>query len=295
MISRYKYRDSIFRTNTLNQNLRIENAESILKIFRLISGTVDCEDEYRSAKYKFRKNYTDFPFTTDVQQNRASIVNNFPIEVKINDLDKYFKTSKHNKKFYDSIETELIKCLIAEHDKRYLESFFYLYRVIEGVCYSIPLMYVSKNKDYNKTYSDLQSFFGKDKDGELAFFKRFVSETFHKEGFFKGSILINLLEINIEEIRPIYYQTYINKLKNSAIIDPRENESIEIKFIGFYEFIIELRNRFFHNAKGSWQSNLESTTLIYPDLFFKPLINHGINWISVILFEIIKNDLEKSG
>jgi hypothetical protein len=294
MISRYKYHDVIFRENSLSQNLRIENGNSILRIFRLISGTINCEDEYKNTIYKFRNNFTTFPFVENSKLSGSTVLDNFPPELKIKDLDEYFKKARDNKKFYDSIEIELLKCLIADYDKRYLESFFYLYRVIEGICYSIPLMYVSKNKDYNKTYTELQGFFGKDKDGELAFFKRFVSETFNKEDFYKSNMLINLHQIEIEEIRPVYYQIYLEKLKNKTVGQPVENESIEVKFIVFYDFMIELRNRFFHNAKGSWQENLESTNLLFPDLFFKPLISHGINWISIILFEIIKNDFAKS-
>ena len=294
MISRYKYNDVIFKENSLSQNLRIENGNSILRIFRLISGTINCEDSYKNKTYKFRNNYTTFPFQQNNKLSAKTILNNFPEEIKIKDLDDYFRRARNNKKFYDSIEVELLKCLIADYDKRYLESFFYLYRIIEGICYSIPLMYVSKNKDYGKTYNELQAFFGKDKDGELNFFKRFVSETFKDEDFYKSNISINLHLIEIEEIRPTYYQIYLDKLKNKTVGVPSENESIEVKFIVFYDFMIELRNRFFHNAKGSWQSNLESTHLLFPDLFFKPLISHGINWISIILFEIIKNDFAKN-
>lgn len=294
MISRYKYKDVIFRENSLSQNLRIENGSSILRIFRLISGTINCEDEYKNTVYKFRNNYTTFPFVENNKLSGTTVLDNFPPELLIKDLDQYFKKARENKKFYDSIEIELLKCLIADYEKRYLESFFYLYRVIEGICYSIPLMYVSKNKDYNKTYSELQGFFGKDKDGELAFFKRFVAETFNKEDFYKSNILIDLHQIEIEEIRPVYYKIYLEKLKNKTASQPIENESIEVKFIVFYDLMIELRNRFFHNSKGSWQENLESTNLLFPDLFFKPLISHGLNWISIILFEIIKNDFAKS-
>lgn len=292
MINRYKYKDVIFSLNTSTPNLKIENGNSILKIFRIISGTICCEDEYKSKTFKLKTNYTDFPYSQNLKLSRQSISKNFPVELNIRDINEYFRDARHNRKFYDSIEVELLKCVIAEQNERYLESFFYLYRIIEGISYSIPLIYVSKNKDYNKTYSELQSFFGKDKDGELAFFKRFVSQTFSSEGFYNSTVTINLLEIQIEEIRPVYYKIYLEKLNNKSVSNV-ENEQIEVKFITFYEFIIELRNRFFHNAKGSWQANLESTDLLFPDLFFKPLIKHGINWISVILFEVIKNDFSR--
>ena len=293
MNSRYLFVDTIFQENTRNEFLRIENSTSILNIFRLISGTINIKDIYTNKIYKLRNNHIKFPTEVNTKLSSKIIVNNFPEEVTLNDLNNYFKKAKSNLKFYKSIEAELIKCIIAYEDNKTLESFFYLYRIIEGISYSIPLIYVSKKSDYNKTYSDLQSFFGKDKDGELSFFKRFVSETFKDEDFYKSNIDIDLLEIETEEIRAKYYSIYLKRMSEKHIVSKNENELIKIKFIGFYDFLIELRNRFFHNSKGSWQENLESTELLYPDLFFKPLIKHGINWISLIIFEIIKVDFDK--
>ncbi len=293
MIKRYTYIDPIFRTSARNQNLRIESDNSILTLFRLISGTINCIDLYKNKEYRFRTNYSNFPFSENDTMNQSVVLNNFPDEVKLKDLDIYFKRSKFNSKFYSSIKSEFIKCLIAEKENNHLEAFFYLYRIIEGISYSIPLIYVSKHKNYNKTYKQLQSYFGKEKKGELAFFKMFISETFKDEEFFKSTIDIDITQIDIEEIREDYYNLYIDKMKDVAIRDKSENEEIQISFIGFYEFIIELRNRFFHFAKGTWQDNLSSSELLFPDYFFKPIINHGINWVSIILFEIIKVDFEK--
>lgn len=293
MNNRYLFVDTVFRANTKSKFLRIENNSSILNIFRIISGSINIEDTYTTKVYKLRKNHIKFPTELNSKLTSKTVLNNFPEEVTLEDLNNYFQKAKSNVKFYKSIEVELIKCIIAFEENRILESFFYLYRIIEGISYSIPLIYVSKNSDYNKTYKDLQSFFGKDKEGELGFFKRFVSETFKDEDFYKSNIEIDLLEIDLEEIRGRYYSIYLSKMQEKSVISKIENESIKIKFIGFYDFLIVLRNRFFHNSKGSWRENLESTELLYPDLFFKPLIKHGINWVSLILFEIIKVDFAK--
>ena len=259
MINRYSYKDPIFRINARNQNLRIESNNSILTLFRLISGTINCTDIYKNKEYKFRTNYSNFPFLENETINQSVVLNNFPDEVKLKDLDLYFKRSKFNSIFYSSIKSELIKCLIAEKENNHLEAFFYLYRIIEGISYSIPLIYVSKHRNYNKTYKQLQSYFGKDTDGELAFFKRFVTQTFKEEEFFKSTIDIDITEIDIEEIREDYYNLYLGKMKDAYIKEKSENEEIQISFIGFYEFMIELRNRFFHFTKGSWMDNLSSS------------------------------------
>lgn len=293
MTKRYEYQDTIFNSSTRNPNLRISSDNSILSVFRLITGTLDCTDLYTGELYKFRTNYTNFPYSENHSINQSTILENFPDEVKLRDLDEYFRRSKFNAEFYNSILSELLKCLVAKKDNTHLASFFYLYRVIEGISYSIPLIYVSKHKSYNKTYKELQSFFGREQDGELAFFKRFIIETFKKEDFFKSTIDINIKEIEIEEIQESYYELYLKKMNPKNVKDKTENEFINISFVGFYEFLIEIRNRFFHFTKGSWQDNLSSNEILFPDYFFKPIMDHGINWVSVILFEIIKVDFEK--
>lgn len=294
MINRYSIVDSVARNNTKYKHLKTEeNPSPILNIFRLISGTVNIKDNYQDKIYKIRDNNIKFPTETNTILKYDTLREQFDESVTLEDLNYFFLKARLNRKFYKSIEVELIKCLIAYKNDKYLESFIYLYRIIEGVSYSLPLIFVSKKDDYNKTYHDLQSYFGKDKDGELLFFKRFVSETFKDEDFYKSNITIDLNLVDIEELRPKYYELYLKKVNERFVLDKSENSFIKIKFIGYYDLLIELRNRFFHNLKGSWQENFDSTELMFPDQFFKPITLHGINWLSIILFEIIKFDLQK--
>jgi len=298
MIRRYTYQDPIFKVSTKNQNLRIESNNTILNVFRLISGTINCIDIYKNEIYKFRENYSNFPFTTNESINQSVVLNNFPDEVKLKDLNQYFKRSRFNSKFYGSIEQEIIKCLIANRNNNHLEAFFYLYRIIEGISYSIPLIYVSKHKNYDKKYKQLQSFFSNEQDGELAFFKRFLTETFKNEDFFKSTIDIDFNVLDQADLREAYYKIYLDKItskpmNSKGLKGQTLNQEIKLSYIGFYDFIIILRNRFFHFTKGTWQDNLSTTEILFPDYFFKPIVNHGLNWLSLIIFEIIKVDFEK--
>lgn len=294
MTNRYSIIDSIARNNTRYKHLKTEeNPSPILNIFRLISGTVNVKDNYLNKIYKIRDNNIKFPTEKNLNNKYETILELFDENITLADLNNFFLKARSNRKFYKSIEVELIKCIIAYKDEKYLESFIYLYRIIEGISYSIPLIFVSKKDDYNKTYHDLQSYFGKDKDGEILFFKRFVSETFKDEDFYRSNITIDLNMVDIEELRPKYYELYLKKINERFILDKAENSFIKIKFIGYYYLLIELRNRFFHNMKGTWQENFDSTELMFPDQFFKPITLHGINWLSIILFEIIKFDLQK--
>ena len=294
MNKRYKYSENLIKENSLNKHLNVnENRNPLLGIFRLLSGTVNCNDEFLNKNYKFRTNYFQFPYVDNIKLKQSIFTDLFPDEVKISHLNDYFKIAKRNKSFYETIECELIKCLIANKSLNYLESFFYLYRIIEGISYSLPLIYASKMKEYSKSYDMLQKFFSNSKDGELTFFKKFIIEIFKDEDFFKTSIGINLDLIEIEELKEKYYKSYFSLVTDKAKIeDFTENEELKITFIGYYEFIIELRNRYFHFLQGTWKENIKTTEVLYPDQFFKPLIDNGINWVAIVLFEVMKFDLD---
>ncbi|KAF2333780.1 hypothetical protein [Flavobacterium daemonense] len=294
MNKRYKYNESLIRANSKNKYLNAsENRNPLLGIFRLLSGTINCTDEFLEKNHKFRTNYFQFPYIDNDVLKQSIFTDLFPEEVKISHLNSYFKVARRNKKFYETIECELIKCLIANKSANFLESFFYLYRVIEGISYSLPLIFASKLKDYNKSYDLLQKFFSKSKESELAFFKKFICEVYKEEDFFKTSISINLDLIDVEELKEKYYKTYSSLIIDKKNIeDATENEEVKISFIGYYEFMIEVRNRYFHFLQGTWKENLKTTEVLYPDQFFKPLIDNGINWVAIILFEILKFDLD---
>lgn len=297
MNKRYTYSDPIFRDNTKYPNIRIElgKPNPILNVFRLISGTINCNDAFTNSIYKFRTDLIQLPYIKNFKTIQKTINDIFPDEVSLADIDRYFKKTRSNKKFYESVETEILKSKIAYKENRFLESFFFLYRVLEGISYSLPLLYVSKSRDYNKSFDKLKSFFNsKNEGGELAFFKLFITTTYKEEDFFKSTIDVDLNEIGIEDLKEPYYKLYIERIKPDAIKDSTENEQIKISFIGFYEFILEIRNRYFHYRQGTWRKNLKSTEILYPDLFFKPLVKHGLNWVSIIIFEIIKNDIQLS-
>jgi len=293
MIDRYSYSDPVLRKNSNYPKLDVEkNTSSLLKIFRLISGTIDCKDEFLEKNYRFRTNYLSLPFTLNTSFNYSTLTAPFPEEIDIATLNGYFGQLHRNASFYKSIQLEITKCLIAKSQESFLESFFYLYRMIEGICYTIPLIYTSKAKEYKKSFSQLQSFFnGQNIDRELAFFKKFLIEIYKNEDFYDSTIDIDFNLIEIEDVRTKYYNLYKSLTKQQQLEDCTEGEELKFKFVGFYEFLIELRNRYFHFLQGTWQKNLSSTEILYPDLFFKPSINQGINWVSTILFEIIKFDI----
>ena len=294
MNSRYTYSEILNLDFNSYSSLNVsENRNHLLGIFRLLTGTVNCLDEYLSKTYKFRTNYFQFPFQPDQRLNKSILLNQFENEVELSDLNDYFRVERRNKLFYEIIECELLNCLIANKQQNYSLAFLYLYRIIEGISYSLPLIYASKSKDYNKSFELFQKLFNGVKDGELGIFKKFIEEIYKNEDFFNSTINIKLDLIEIEELKEKYYKIYTSIIiKKDTIIDFTEYEELKISFLGYFEFLIGIRNKYFHFLQGIKKDNIRTMDVLYPEMFFKPIIDNGINWVSIILFEIMKNDLK---
>ena len=297
MIERYSYVEKIYTENDgVFAGLSLsENVNPGYRILRLLSGTCDFKDEYFSRVFKVRTNYLTMPRKKNSSLSRVTLLNQFPDEVNLDDLAKYFSNLKNNVEFYRLIEFELINCLTSRAQERYLEAFIFLYRMLEGISYSIPLMYISKSKSFMSSFKSLQAAMpSSEKEGELQLFKNFIDQHWNKKAFYKTTMDIDLEVIDVEEMRGVYFDLYKKLIPKGGIESESEDEEIKIKFADFRGFLVSIRNRYFHFLQGAWQKNIESGEIIFPDLFFKPLIDLGLNWIGISLFEVLVFDIDNS-
>lgn len=295
-MTRYTYSEPIVKNPNVNNRFLsvVENNRPLLKVFRLLSGTIICNDTFTQKKHRFKTNFFYLPYQDNVNLTQRTLLSNFEDEVPLSYLNKFFKISNQNNAFYFDIISEVTNCLVSMKKHDYLKSFIYLYRLLEGVSYSFPLLYTSKNFDYKKSYKELKSFFSEDSQaGELLFFKTFLKKTFGSEDFYNSTIDIDMIDIENEELRSSYYTIYKRHLRSEMINDSTQDIEIKINFPDFFSFIINVRNRYFHFLQGTNQSNLSSQEIPCPDMFFKPIVNQGLNAISIILFEIIKFEMER--
>lgn len=294
MIERYSYIEKIYIADDhLSSKLSLSrNINPAFRIFRILTGTCTIEDSFFGKKYKLTKNYLNFPCTTNTSHRKQVLIDVFPEETEQKDIAEYFDNLINNEEFYKTIEFELLNCIVARQNGRFLESFLFLYRILEGTCYSIPLLYISKSKNFKKSFRALQkSMPTKTNEGELQFFKNFINEHWSSEPFYRLTLDIDISSIEVEEMRSVYFSIYKEKA-GKGVEGETEDEELKISFIGFMDFLIELRNRYFHLLQGGWHNNIATSQIIFPDLFFKPIIDLGINWLSIAIFEVIKFDIE---
>lgn len=272
---------------------------SYFNILRIISGNVNIinidtgisvtiEDNFLSKWYQFNN---DESFETNI----SNILNE---SIEINDLKLFFFDTRYtlkNKDFFTRLENEFCNFLTYNSKESYTTSFVFLYRIIEVISYSFPLIYAAKTYDFKHTYGVLKEVFdsnsGSSKN-ELGFFKSAI------QVIFKGSELMETsvdIELNEEaEKNEKIYRAIRSVVQETAIFHPDTvpNSKISICFGQVSSFIITLRNRFFHLFNRG-DRNLESHEIIDPDYFFSKLNIQLFGWVCVIYVEILKFLLEE--
>ncbi|TSD67623.1 hypothetical protein FFF34_009620 [Inquilinus sp. KBS0705] len=263
------------------------------KLYRLLIGSLDIKNNITGEIIKQKTNYSVLG-----KRDRKRFSNNLFTEplsstTTLGILDKYLTASNPS-------NIPLFKDLINEYcfyhyyklNGVHTLAFLHIYRILERMSYTFPMLYASKATDYVGTFNKLQNFF-KGSNSELKFFNLFINDFFEDE-FLEYKVKINITAHN-EDIRESYYKI-LNMLCKSN--DPA------INIVGFNEFsditmenrdtinlLIHLRNRYFHFASGG-QRNITSSEMIEPNDFYKLLNEHFINWLAVVYFTIVKASIK---
>lgn len=275
-----------------------DSTPSNYNILRLMIGGVAVTNLVTEDRNSFNKNYLalyyNFENDINLEANLAQILNE---SIDVDDLAEFFFTRKYNlknKEFFKRLENEFCNFLTYQSKGSYTTAFIFLYRILEVVSYSFPLIYASKTYDFKHTYSKLKDIFQSNSgnsNGELGFFKSAIKVMFENSDLFNTSIDI-ILEDEFEKNKKIF--TAIKSVCDEKFFhtDTIENDKISICFGEVSSFIITLRNRFFHLFNRG-DKNLESIEVIDPDYLFHKINEPLFTWICVIYVEINKFLLEE--
>lgn len=206
-----------------------------------------------------------------------------PIDVvKANngDIEKYFQQNRKNHDIHEKVLFE-ISNYFSSQEYSPIEAFTHLYRCLEFVAYSFPMIYAGKSKNYKGTFSALKKFFSGDPAGELKFFCNFLDTLYDDE----KTVLDYKFEIDLKMSYPI---TALEK--ELHLIYKRETYEIEsevlsLKFKDMADFFVTTRNRFFHMLVGQGQGNFCSNEYDIGE-YFDSINPHILNWLSMIIQKI---------
>jgi hypothetical protein len=197
-------------------------------------------------------------------------------------------SSKDNREFWEELKAELCLCLVAEFNKRHVESFLYLYRTLELVSIALPLVYASSEPDYKKSMMFLKSLSSNDRDSDLTVFRQFVSNAEKLGGY--QSLMIDFsyrtsdAEWIDEVVRQFNAYIFSDKSIKSNIMEG--GVGFQVAFSSMPLFIIAVRNRLFHNSKTG--DNFRLDYIGGASGLCRILVQPALYWFSLVLIEIIK-------
>lgn len=281
-------------THKLKQSIGYLNAEvsSELVLIRLLIGSGSIEYLDSGQKWHALVDYSTLGCKTSVCTAKADIdtflENTHSVDPVA--LDVYLRKGLKHDKFYEELVGELLHYLWRRERGEHTLSFLHVYRFLERISFAFPMLYSARSSDFKAAYTAVQQYFvgGADK-GELAFFKRFVEISIEEQ------LRDAKVKFDVSAL-PASSQARVFKiLRRFVNINDIESEQSDVYFEVKYQVIlgllINLRNRFFHFT-SSHESNISAVELGDSDLMFSVIAPACMNWLSVIYFEILQQQIE---
>lgn len=279
--------------------LLTNSTPSNFNILRIISGNVSITNldtgNCLSNEHNFLADNYIFDSSLSFEQNLCKILND---SIEVEDLKAFFFDRRYNVKnreFFSRLENEFCNFLTYTNKGSFTTAFIFLYRILEVISFSFPLIYASKTYDFKHTYGKLKEMFESNNGttkGELGFLKSAVKVMFSESELMNTSVDIMLEDEHEKNVK--IFAAVKGVIKEPAIYhtDTVENSKISVCFGEVSSFIIMLRNRFFHLFNRG-DKNLESIEIIDPDYFFSKMNAPLFGWMCIVYVEITKFLLEE--
>lgn len=291
-IYNYKLKFKYDYYKNLPKELDIKKHSPICILLELIMGNVVISNHDNKILYNESTDYTKLPMC----KKGRSLYKQFETvlgidefdEEKIRICDKFFVRERKNTFVYQQVLNELSNFFVC-HKYSPCEGFIHLYRSLEFLSYSFPLVYTSHSKSFKGSYTSLKKFFNDDNKNisELEFFENFLKELYKNydmeykfpfEILVRGSKVENLKREFCKCIDGNYYVF--------------ENNTLVIEFQNIRKIFNDLRNKYFHMSIGQKQKNFLCLDYNKNDLFYSlnPIF---VNWISCIFVKIVQHGISE--
>ncbi len=236
----------------LPDQLKMGSISSCGVLLELVMGKMRILDCHGEKLYDQKVNFTRLP--AEIQKNHSYSQFNEVLNTDILDdacrniCNKFMIYDRTNFFVYEHILNELTQYFVI-HKVSPCEGFVHLYRTLEFMSYSFPLMYASKTRNYRGTYNSLKNFLKGDSDGELKFFERFLDELLQDSVTDQFLFEVDINSENIEELKQEFQEFF-----NIDIFVFEENV-LNFKFKNVMKMFLEIRNRYFHMLLGKGKNN----------------------------------------
>lgn len=260
------------------------DAGCLWNILRIVSGYVGIINDY----------YEDFLLHKKCLVDGSDVVNAESALSKLSILAEDFgfddvselraevkKLRGKNEGFYKAVLVELIAFVDKREDGDETGAFLHFYRMVEKFSYCFPMIYAARTDDFSKSFDTLKSFILDKEGGELPFFKTFLGgKRFNEYNSVTFSLDFNDFSDYLPNIESIF--------KDSSMAFTRElvDGKIDLNLIEFFQFVINARNRFFHNMSS--RSNISTEQIVSADDFYFEVNENAISWFWIVLKVVLQ-------
>lgn len=203
------------------------------------------------------------------------------------DICAYLRNfGRGNENFFQNLLAEVSYYFYQSHRGCHTAAFVHIYRVLEFISYSFPLIYTTTFSNHYKTYDALRSYFaGGDKQSEIKFLRLFADKMFEGDPILLTTADLNIVALDAVTCEKVFkgYRKVLRGV-DDVIFDDALNR-ISIPYGKMIDVIYTVRCRYFHFATGGFHENIKSLEVGNPDVFFESLNKNAMTWLAMIYFK----------
>lgn len=263
-------------------------------VLRMLTCNIDILRKKDNSVVKLQENYTAFPYHI-VKRKSSKQMKNLLKPYTLKDYVKFSqKYYSRNVIFYHNLLQELVYYFYYSNIGQYQAAFVNLYRILEYVSYTFPLMHASHFGNYMGSFEALRGYFTDAKTSELAFFEKFVTTLYRGTSYLSYTTDFDFSHTDINIANNCYDALFrLVKNSNDWIVADRATHTLAIENKNVIKLFKDCRNRYFHFAVGG-QRNIQNIDLKDPDFFFQQLNSKFLNWISYIYGTVVRESIDNA-
>lgn len=194
-------------------------------------------------------------------------------------------TTSDNRRLFQDVLAEFSNYFVETNRGSHTAGFVYLYRALERLSFSVPLLYCSTSSDFVGTFDDLKDLFKESGTGELGLLNKFI-----RQGKLIDSVVLDTtstIDFSISPLNGIrFYNVVTSRYGKFHSTDPTRLQ-VEIKYRSVLDLFILLRNRYFHFRTGDGKANISNRDLHDSDEFFAVMNQVFCNFLGVLTLHTI--------
>lgn len=191
-----------------------------------------------------------------------------------------------NREFFKELLAELSEFFFQSKRNCHTAAFVHIYRALERISFSFPLIYCSIAKDFSHTYKTLQKFVQDENSGELSFLKAFISKT----DFIDNARKDVVLDIDFSHLGDSLGGKCLECLEGlSTNLTQGMGGPLTagIKFRDVHDLFVTTRNRFLHARTGDGAKNIKMSQINDCDAFFSSLNGVFCSYVAQLTLETV--------